>query len=160
MTAGTNTCATRSASRWMGALEPCASSTNLTICARTVSRPTRPARMVKTPVLFNVPPNTLSPTFLSSGRLSPVSIDSSSVEPPSVMSPSTGTFSPGLTSTSSPTATSPTGMSTVLPSRQTRAVLACRPMSLRMASEVWPRARASSRRPSTMKATIITAVSK
>ena len=76
-----------------------------------------------------------------------MSIDSSSVECPSVMAPSTGTFSPGRTSTRSPVATSRTGMSTASPPRHTRAVLACRPMSLRMASEVWPRARASSSRP-------------
>ena len=160
ITAGTKTAATWSASRWMGALEPCASSTSRTICASTVSRPTRVARMVKLPVLLSVAPKTESPAALSTGRLSPVSIDSSSVEWPSVMAPSTGTFSPGRTSTRSPMATSCTGMSTVSPSRHTRAVLACRPMSLRMASEVWPRARASSRRPRTIKARIMTAVSK
>ena len=48
-TIGTNTSAIRSASRWIGALEPWARSTSSTIRARAVSRPTRVARMTKRP---------------------------------------------------------------------------------------------------------------
>ena len=74
--------------------------------------------------------------------------------------PSTGIFSPGRTMTTSPTCTSSTGTSTSLPSRSTRAVFAFSPRSLRMASEVWPFARASSSRPSRMSAMIMVDVSK
>ena len=48
-TAGTNQPVTRSATRWIGAFEPCARSTRLTIWASVVSRPTRSARMTNEP---------------------------------------------------------------------------------------------------------------
>src|SRR5207253_2040980 len=79
-TTGTKIAATRSARRWMGAREPWASSTRLTMRASVVSLPTRVARNTKLPVRFTVPPNTVAPAVLSTGRLSPVSIDSSTVE--------------------------------------------------------------------------------
>ncbi len=143
MTVGTKTAATLSARRWMGALEPWASSTMRMIWARTVSRPTRSARKRKVPVPLMVAPTTSSPGFFSTGMGSPVSMDSSTALAPSVTTPSTGIFSPGRTTMMSRTMTSSMGMSLSSPSRTTRAVLACRPISRRMASEVLPLARAS-----------------
>ena len=80
---GTNTEATRSARRWIGAFDPCASSTSPMIRASTVSLPTCVARNVKLPVRLMDPPTTVAPGPFSSGRLSPVSIDSSTVDAPS-----------------------------------------------------------------------------
>ena len=91
---------------------------------------------------------------------SPVSIDSSTQELPSLTTPSVGPVSPGRTCTRSPTSTSDTGISTGWPSRSTRAVGGCSCSSLRMASEVWPRARASSKRPSSTSVRITAADSK
>ena len=54
-TTGTKTAATRSARRWIGAREPCASATRWMIRARVVSAPTRVARKTKLPVRFIVP---------------------------------------------------------------------------------------------------------
>ena len=48
-TNGTKTSLIRSASRWIGALEPCARSTSSTIRASAVSRPTRVARNTNEP---------------------------------------------------------------------------------------------------------------
>ena len=48
--AGTNTPETTSAIRWIGARVRCASPTSRTICASSVSRPTRSARMTSAPV--------------------------------------------------------------------------------------------------------------
>ena len=77
-TTGTNTAATRSASRWMGAREPCASSTSLTMRASVVSLPTRVARKHEAPgAVHRARRTTLTPAAFSTGRLSPVSIDSS-----------------------------------------------------------------------------------
>ena len=59
------------------------------------------------------------------------------------LGPSTGIFSPGLTTTTSPGATVSTATSSSWPSRTTRAVLGRRPMRRRIASDVWPLARAS-----------------
>ncbi len=146
--AGTKTAATLSASRWMGALEPCASSTRRIIWARTVSCPTFVARKVKLPKLLIEAPTTSSPGFFSTGMLSPVRWDSSMLVCPSMMTPSTGTLSPGRTTTRSPTATSSAGMSISTPPRITRAVFDCSCTSFSMASEVLPRARASSSLPS------------
>ena len=142
-TAGTKTPAISSARRWIGALEPWASSTRRTIWARAVSRPTRVARKVKVPVLFSVAPMAAAPGPFSTGRLSPVSIDSSTVECPATTTPSTGTFSPGRTRSTSPTSTRSSGTSTSASPRTTRAVRGARPMRRRMASPVRPRARAS-----------------
>ena len=102
MTVGTNQPATRSASRWIGARERCASATICTICDSSVSRPTLSARMMKLPDWLSVPAITLAPTSLVTGMDSPVTSDSSSEERPSRMTPSTGTFSPGRTRKESP----------------------------------------------------------
>ena len=64
MTAGTNHPVTRSASRWIGAFEPCARSTRLTIWARVVSGPTRSARITNDPLVLSVAPITPSPARL------------------------------------------------------------------------------------------------
>ena len=74
--------ATLSASRWIGALDPCASSTRRMIWASAVSAPIRVARNVKLPVRFIVAAKTSVPASLATGMLSPVSIDSSTVECP------------------------------------------------------------------------------
>ena len=130
------------------------------ICARALSLPTLVARNRKLPVLFIVAPNTSASGSLSTGRLSPVSIDSSTDDWPSTTTPSTAIFSPGRTMTMSPATTSSIGTSSSSPSRTTRAVFACRPISRLIAAEVWPFARASSQRPKRISATITAAVSK
>ena len=143
ITIGTKTPAILSAICWMGGLEACAASTSVMIWARTVSRPTFVASKRNVPVLLSVAPKTSAPGRFCTSRLSPVSMDSSTADAPSRTTPSTGIFSPGRTTTRSPTCTASTGMSTSRPSRTTRAVFACRPMSFLMASEVRPLARAS-----------------
>ena len=75
--------AARSASRWPGALEFCASCTSCTICASAVSAPTFVARTRSVPLLLMVAPITSSPGALWTGRLSPVTIDSSTSLSPS-----------------------------------------------------------------------------
>ena len=64
MTTGTKTAATRSAIRWMGARERCASATICTMRASIVSRPTFSATMTSAPVWLMVPPMTVSPVGL------------------------------------------------------------------------------------------------
>jgi len=154
ITIGTNTPATRSASRWIGALVDCASSTSWTIWPSAESLPTRVARNVTLPVVFSVAPITSSPIFLGTGIGSPVSIDSSTADAPSVTMPSTGIFSPDFTMTRSPGTTASTGSSVSLPSRTTCAAFALSPASRRIASDVRPLARASSSLPSRMSAMI------
>ena len=70
-TNGTKTSLIRSASRWIGALEPCARWTSSTIEARTVSRPTRVARITTVPDALSVAPMRLSPGPFSTGSGSP-----------------------------------------------------------------------------------------
>ena len=159
-TTGTKMAETWSASFWIGALLPCASSTRRMICASAVSRPTFVASNLSRPSLLSVAPITGSPGFFSTGSDSPVSIDSSTAERPSTTTPSTGIFSPGRTSTTSPTRTSSTGISSSVPSRTTRAVLARRPISFLIASLVRPLARASRYLPSLISVMITAAVSK
>ena len=160
MTVGTNHAATRSTTRWMGALLPCACSTMRMICDKTVSLPTLPASMVSKPWRLIVAPMTGSPACLPTGRLSPVIMLSSTDERPSTTRPSTGTFSPGRTRSTSPTTTSATGMSLSTPPRTTRAVLGCRPMSCLMAALVRPLACASISLPATMRVMMTAEVSK
>ncbi len=160
ITTGTKTPDTLSASFWMGALEPCASSTIRMIWARTVSLPILAALNVNEPNLLMVAPTTVSPAFFSTGRLSPVSMDSSIEVFPSMMTPSTGTFSPGLTRMTSPTWTSSMGISSSQPSRMTLAVLAWSPMSFLMASDVLPFATASRYLPSRISVMIMADASK
>ena len=133
--------------------------TNATIWASTVSSPTRLTRKQKLPLRLSEAPITWSPGALATAVASPVSIDSSTQELPSISCPSTGIFSPGRTCTRSPTTSSDTGISIGWPSRSTRAVGGCSCSRCRIAAEVWPRARASSSRPSSTRVTITAAVS-
>jgi hypothetical protein len=164
ITAGTKTDATRSTRRWMGALEPCASCTMRTIWASALSRPTLVARRRKLPDLLMVAPITSSPGPLSTGRLSPVTRLSSTADCPLSTTPSTGIFSPGRTMTTSLTSTWSMGSSISLwpvsDRRTTRAVLACKESSLRIASPAWVLARASRYLPTMIRVMITAADSK
>ena len=147
--------------RCIGARERCACATICTICASTLSAPTRVARITIAPLAFMVAPITLSPMPLLTGIDSPVSMDSSMLDRPSSTSPSTGTFSPGRTRRRSPTCTSSNGTSASLPSASTRrAVFGDRPSKALMAAEVFERARSSSNWPSNVSETITAAASK
>ena len=128
--------------------------------ARTVSPPTRSARIRKLPVVFNVPPVTTSPTPFSTGIGSPVIMDSSTAAPPSIKTPSTGIFPPGLTRSTAPAATADSGTSRSSPSSTMRAVCGARSRSERMALPVLARARSSSTWPSRTSTTIMAADSK
>ncbi len=161
ITAGTNHPATWSASFWIGARERCAAATISTICASMVSRPTRCASITRLPVPLRVAPVTLSPAAFSTGTGSPVSIDSSTEERPSTTAPSTGSLSPGRTRSRSPTCTSSSGTSSSEPSgRITRAVLAERSSSARIAEPVRSRAPSSRICPSSTSTTITAPASK
>ena len=92
----------RSASRSMGARDTCAWRISATMRASTLASPSVVARYRKLPVVFSVPPATVSPGFFSTGMGSPVSIDSFTKLDPSTISPSTGSFSPGRTTMKSP----------------------------------------------------------
>ena len=146
--------ATLSASRWIGALDPCASSTRRMICASAVSAPIRVARNVKLPVRLSVAAKTSVPASLATGMLSPVSIDSSTLEFPETTTPSVGIFSPGRTTTRSPLTTPSMGISVSTPSRTTRAVFGFSPIRRWMAWEVFPFALASSSRPRMIRVTM------
>lgn len=104
------------ARRWIGARLRWASLTVRTICASSVSLPTRVARRTSILAPFTVPPLSRSPGALRTGAASPVSIDSSTGLSPSSTSPSTGTRSPGRTRRRSPTWTCSNGTSTSSPS--------------------------------------------
>ena len=159
-TSGTNTSLTRSASRWIGALEPWARSTSSTIRARAVSRPTCVARITNEPVVLIVAPMTSSPADLVTGIGSPVSMDSSTAEAPSTTTPSTGTLSPGRTRSRSPGTTVASSTSSSTPSRTRRAVVAWSATSRRIAPVVRPFARPSSHRPSRTRPMMIAELSK
>ena len=159
MTTGTKMPEMRSASRCMGARDPCASRIRVTICASTLSLPTVVARKWKAPVPLMVPPITWSPTVLATGIDSPVSMLSSAALLPERMCPSTGMRSPGRTMTTSPGITSATGTSYSSPSRSSRADFGCSPTSARSADDVRCLARASKRLPVRMKAMISTTAS-
>jgi len=161
MTAGTNHIVTLSTSAWMGSLAPCACSTMRMICASSVSPPTLVASKTKAPFWFTVPPTSSAPACLATGTGSPLTMDSSTKLSPSSTTPSTGMRSPGRTCTRSPAMTCTMSTSCHAPApRCTRAVLACNCTRRRMASEVWPLARASKKRPSKISATMTAAASK
>ena len=104
-----------------------------------------------------LPPTTLSPIFLVTGRLSPVSIDSSTELVPFITSPSTEIFSPGLTTTISPILTSSIFTSTSTLFLITLAVFGCNPINFFIADEVCPFVRASKNFPNKINVTIIPA---
>ncbi len=160
ITIGTNTAETRSASFWMGALLPCASSTRRMICASAVSLPIFVASNFRDPSLLIVPPITPAPDNFSTGSDSPVNMDSSTEECPSITTPSTGIFSPGLTRTRSPMRTSSISTSISRLSRMMCAVFGRSPISFLMASLVRPFARASRNLPNLISVMITAAVSK
>src|SRR4030042_1296380 len=83
-----------SASFWMGARLRWASATICTIRARSVSAPTRSARITSPPVPFTVAPVTRSPGRFSTGIGSPVPIDSSIELVPSRPTPPPRPFTP------------------------------------------------------------------
>ena len=87
-------------------------------------------------------------------------MDSSTNEWPSVNTPSTAIFSPGLTLKISPRPTSSIAISCSTPSRITRAVRGCKPISSLIADEVWPLAFVSNAVPKFMNAKIMTEASK
>ena len=159
-TAGTKTAATLSASFWMGARLRCASATSRTICERSVSAPTRSARITRAPVPLTVAPITRSPGPFSTGMGSPVTMDSSTALLPSRTTPSTGTFSPGRTRRVSPARTSASGTSSSLPpGRMRRAVFGARPSNARIAAPVRLLARSSRTCPSRTSVTMTAAAS-
>ena len=132
-----------------------------TICASSVSAPTRCASIISAPVPLTVPPTRRSPDSFSTGMGSPVIIDSSTVLLPSATTPSTGTFSPGRTRSRSPGCNSSSGTSRSLPSdSMRRAVFGASPSSARIAAPVRLRARSSSTWPSSTSVTMTAAASK
>ena len=133
-----------------------------TICASSVSRPTRSARMTKLPVPLTVPPVTRSPGRFSTGIGSPVTIDSSTdaaalddhavdrhllarpdAQPVARLHAARAARPPRVPS-----------------SRSRRAVFGASPSSARMALPVRLRARSSSTCPSSTSAVITAAASK
>ena len=88
--------------RAIGAFFFFASSTiRISFCSE-LSSPTLEAQMSTVPKRLIVPPKTLSPTVLSTGRDSPVITDWSTEVVPERISPSTGMVSPGRTRRRSP----------------------------------------------------------
>ena len=63
--------------RWIGAFEPCASSTMRMICDSTVASPTAVARKESAPCWLTVPPTSVAPLDFATGTGSPVIMDSS-----------------------------------------------------------------------------------
>ena len=160
-TAGTNQAATMSATRWMGARLRWASPTSLTIRARSVSAPTRSARITREPVPFTVPPTRPAPGVFSTGIGSPLTMDSSTALAPSRTIPSTGTRSPGRTRRRSPSFTSDVGISFSLPSPATSLeVSGASSRRERRALLVRLRARSSSTWPRRTRTVITAAASK
>ncbi len=160
MTAGTKMPEMRSASFWIGALDPCAASVSRTISINWVWLPTPSARMTNMPSRFCAPAMTRAPAVLATGRLSPVSRLSSTPERPSSTRPSTGMRSPARTWTRSPEWMSAMSASTNWPLRSTRALRGCRPISCSMAVDVRLLARTSSSLPRRTRVTTAALASK
>ena len=160
ITTGTNTPATRSARRAIGAFDPPASSTRRMSWRMVVSSPTRVAVNRIVPSMFCVPEVTVSPAALLTGIDSPVTADSSTLVVPSVTVPSTGMRAPGRTTMVSPAARALTGTVSSTPSRRTVASCGASFISARRASVVCPLARASRYFPTVMRVTIMPADSK
>ena len=160
-TTGTNTPATLSARRAMGAFVAFASSTSWMILASAVSAPTRVARKVNEPVRFTVAAFTVSPGSFSTGMDSPVSALSSTAEEPSSTTPSTGMDSPGRTTTVSPSWMASTGTVSSVPSAVRRwAVLGARSMSFSMAPPVLDLLRVSRYLPTVTSVRMVPALSR
>ena len=86
-----------------------------------MSLPTFVALHFIAPERFIVEAKTLSPSFLSTGRLSPVREDSSTAPSPESTTPSEGTDEPGLKTKISPTFSSPMVIVFSSPSLMTKA---------------------------------------
>ena len=160
MTTGTNTLATASAMRWMGALLCCVACTSWMRRARAVSEPTRVASIVSRPLWLIVAAVTAEPAVLSTGRLSPVKMLSSTALSPSRTTPSTGMLSPGRTRSLSPIVTCAIGRCCSSPFFKRHAVFGDSPSSFLRAALVCPFARASSSLPNLINVIITAAVSK
>ena len=95
------------------------------------------------------PNHLVSPQFFCTGTLSPVTMASSGVDAPSTIWPSTGIFLPRAHQNHvRPAPPQQWECSYSRPSRITRAVLACKPISCEWPRKFGPLARFSSRRPS------------
>jgi hypothetical protein len=159
-TTGTNTAATRSTRRWIGALPPCAAATRATMRESVVSAPIRVASTRIRPEPLIAPAVTASPLPFVTGRLSPVIRESSVSVSPSTTTPSTGMRSPGLTSATSPTRTRAIGRIVPTPKRSIRALSGLRAIRARIAA-VAPRfARSSSHLPNRTRVMIRAEASK
>ena len=160
MTAGTNQKVTWSTSIWIGSLPPWASSTMRMIWASMVSPPTLVARKLKLPDVLSVPPTTLGADvladrqrlarnhrFVDIGRaFDHLAIDGDLLAGADDDDVAGHDLLDGR-------------CSTILPSRSTRAVLACSRTSRWIASPVRPLARASSKRPTRISVTMTAAAS-
>ena len=155
ITTGTKTPEIRSASRWIGALDPCASCTRRMIWESTVSCPTRATRKWKAPFRLSVAPMTRSPRSPGdrhrlAGKHGLVHI-AGAFEDHSV---GRNLFARAAPRPHRPPAAGPARSPPLLPSRRTRAVEGRKPIRRRSAPEVRPFARASSRLPSSTSAMI------
>ena len=144
----------------MGARLRCASATMRTICARSVSAPTRSACTMNEPAVLTVPAVTLLPFCFSTGMGSPVIIDSSMTPEPSTTTPSIAILSPGRTRMRMPGLIDSIDMSCSLPCISTRAVLGVRRSRARIAPEVRSRACNSSTWPRRTSVVMTAAASK
>ena len=150
----------RSARRCIGAFEPCASSTRRTICASAVSRPTCVARKTNEPVLFSVAPMTWSPGPVHrqalAGQHALVERRAALVD----HAVDRHLLARADAHQVADAARLRPACRARAPSRTTRAVRACRPISALIAAPVCFFARASSQRPSRISAMMMTPVSK
>ena len=151
MTTGTKTAATWSTSFWIGAFEPCASSTIFAMRASTVSSPTAVASTRMTPFWFIVPPITGSPVRRSTGIDSPVIIDSSTRAVPVAHDAVDRDLLARPHDEDVAGRTRSIGSSTSAPSRMTRADFADMPSSARIADDAAPFDRSSKYLPIVMK---------
>jgi hypothetical protein len=138
-----------------------ASRISAAICSWRVSAPTRSTRTSTGAPRLALPATAASPAALATGRDSPVSSASSTRVAPSSMRPSAGKVSPTGTRTRSPGASASIATRSTLPSaarRQAWRGAACASRST--ASIARWRARASSQRPASRKATNIVSESK
>ena len=110
-TAGTNTAATRSTTRWIGALAACAVSTRRTMRDSVPSAAEAVASASSRPSPLTAPPVRGLPGSLGTGRLSPVSRLSSAWLRPSRTMASAGMRSPGRMTRRSPGRTAAAGTS-------------------------------------------------
>ena len=159
-TVGTNTAATWSTKRCMGALWACASSTMRMMWANTESAPDAATRITKRPLPLMLPPVTRSCGPLLTGSGSPVSSDSSACECPSSTTPSAGMRSPGSTDKWSPTSTSARSMSCSPSGPNQCACSGRRACKARIASVVLRLTRASIHLPSSTRVMTTAALSK